>query len=70
MTITCAIKCRKVSLESPPLETGGPLVLKLMFDVVMDVDDAALRALTEGIQKISMKDIPGENIDTLFSYLK
>ena len=40
-----------------------------MFDVVVDVDDAALRALTEGIQKIRTKDIPGENIGTLVSYL-
>ena len=63
-------KVREGLVGVPPLESGGPLVLKLMFDVVMDVDDAALRALTEGIQKIRMKDIPGENIDTLVSYLK
>ena len=33
-----------------PLESGGPRVLELMFDVVVDMDDAALCALNEGIQ--------------------
>lgn len=63
-------KVREGLVGVPPLESGGPLILKLMFDVVMDVDDAALRVVTEGIQKIRTKDLPGENVDTLVSYLK
>ena len=35
----------------PPIESGGSLVLKLMFDGVMDDNNSALRALTEGILK-------------------
>jgi len=54
----------------PPLESGGPLVLKLMFDVNINVDDLALRTLTKGIQRVRMNYIPGENVDTLVSYLK
>ena len=52
------------------LENGGPLVLKKMLDIVMNVDDAALRSLTEGLQSLRMKDVPGENVGTVVSYLK
>ena len=34
------------------LENGGPLVLKKMLDIVMNVDDDALRSLTEGLQSL------------------
>jgi len=61
---------REGILDVPPLESGGHLVLKLMFDVVMDVDDSNFRALTEGIQRIRIKEIPGKNVDTLVLYLK
>ena len=41
-----------------------------MLDIVMSVDDAALRSLTEGLQSLRMKDVPGENVGTVVSYLK
>ena len=36
----------------------------------MNVDDAALRSLTENLQNLRMKDMPGENVETVISYLK
>ena len=36
----------------------------------MDVDDSALRSLTEALQTLRMKDVAGENVGTVVSYLK
>ena len=52
------------------MESGGPLVLKLMLDTIMDVDDIDLRALTQILQILRLKDVPGENVRTTVSYLK
>ena len=52
------------------MEIGGPLVLKLMLDIIIDIDDSALRALTQSLQTLRLKDIPGENVCTAVSYLK
>ena len=54
----------------PHMETGGPLVLKLMLDIIMNVDDSSLHLLTQSIQTLCLKDIPGENVCTTVSYLK
>ena len=53
-----------------PLELGGPLVFKLMIDIVLHVEDSALRSMTQSLQTMRLKDIPGENVATAFSYLK
>ena len=53
-----------------PLENGGLLVLKIMLDIVTKNDDAALQSLVQSIQSLRMKDIAGENIGTVVSYLK
>lgn len=52
------------------LEAGGPIVLKLMLDVAMDIDDSSLRSLTQGIQTLCLKDVPEENVGTVVSNLK
>ena len=52
------------------LESGGPLVLKKTLDSIMDVDDSALRSLTEALHNFRMKDATGENVGTVVSYLK
>ena len=39
-------KVREGLVGVPPLKSGEPLILKLMFDVAMNVDDSALRVLT------------------------
>ena len=44
--------------------------MKKMLDIVMSVDDSALRSLTEALQHLWMKDVAGENVETLVSYLK
>ena len=41
-----------------------------ILDIVMNVDDTALRLLTEGLQNLRMRDVPGENVGTVVSYLK
>ena len=41
-----------------------------MIDVVMDVNNSALRSLTESMQNLRMKDVAGENVGTVVSYLK
>ena len=53
-----------------PLELGGPLVFKLMTDIVLDVEDSALRSMTQSPQTMRLKDIPGDNVATAVSYLK
>ena len=52
------------------LESGGPLIFKKMIDIVMDLDNLALRLLTESMQNFRMKDVVGENVGTVVSYLK
>jgi len=52
------------------LERGGHMVLKMMLEVVMDVEDGSLRSMTEMIKTVRMKDIPGENMGVIASYLK
>ena len=63
-------KVREQLLGVTPLESGAPLVLKLMLDIVMDVNDSTLRFLTQNLQTLWMKDVPGENVGTIVSYLK
>jgi len=41
-------KVREGLVGVSEIENGGPLVLKKMLDIVMNVDDAALTSLTEG----------------------
>ena len=41
-----------------------------MLDIVMDVDDSVLRLLTQNLQTLRMKDVPGNNVETISSYLK
>ena len=52
------------------LEAGRPLVLKKTLDIVMDVDNSALRSLTKALQTLRVKDMAGENVGTVVSYLK
>ena len=52
------------------LELGGPLILKLMLEIIMDVDDSALRTLTTSLQTLWLKDVSGESVCTVVSYLK
>lgn len=40
-------KVRKGLVGVSNLESGGPLMLKKTLDIVMDVDDSALRILTK-----------------------
>ena len=63
-------KVREGLIGVSELESGGPLVLKKMLDIVMDVDDSALKSLTEALQNLRMKDVPGDNVGTVVSYLK
>ena len=42
-------KIREQLVGVSVLENGGPLVLKLALDLVMDIDDSALRALTQNL---------------------
>merc|ERR1740124_409077 len=53
-----------------PMESGGPLIFKLMLEIIMDADDSALRVLTKSLQTLQLKDVPGKNICTAVSYLK
>ena len=39
-------KIREGLVDVCPLELGGPLVFKLMIDIVLDVEDSALRSMT------------------------
>lgn len=51
-------------------EKGGPLIFKHMLDLMMDLDTAALMSLTQSLQTLRMKDIPGEDVSTAARYLK
>jgi len=63
-------KVRESLLGMNTLEMGGPIILKIMLDIIMDVDDSARQVLMEILQNIWIKDIKGENAGTIVSYLK
>ena len=63
-------KVREQLVGVSPMENGGPLMLKPILDIVTNADDAALRSLVQSIQTIRMKDIVGEHVGTVVSYLK
>ena len=42
----------------------------MMLNIVLNVDDAALRSLVQSIQILQMKDITGGDIGTVVSHLK
>ena len=52
------------------IESGGPLALKWVLELVMDVDDTALSYLTQNLQSLRISGVPGENVGTIVSYLK
>ena len=52
------------------MELGGALALKKILNIVMNINDAALRSLIESLHNLRMKDVPGENVGTVVSYLK
>ena len=41
-----------------------------MLNIVMDVENSVLSSLTEELQTLRMKDVPGGNVGTVVSYLK
>ena len=45
-------------------------MFKLMIDILLDVEDSALHSVTQSLQTMHLKDIPGENAATAVSYLK
>jgi len=52
------------------LESGGLLVFKMIPDIVIDVEDNALRSLAQSLQKLRLTDVPGENVGTAVNYFK
>ena len=63
-------KVREGLVDISALKMGGLLILKLILNVVMTVEGLALRLIDKSIQRLRMKDITGENVGTLVSYLK
>ena len=51
-------------------ELDRTLFLKIMLDIVMDIDDRTLQALAHSLHALRIKDIPGENVRTAVSCLK
>ena len=41
-----------------------------MIYIVLDVEDSALQSLTQSLQILILKDMPGENVATAVSHLK
>ena len=63
-------RIREGLIDVCPLELGGPLVFKLMIDIILDVEDSDLRSTMQSLQTMHLKDIPRENVLTAVSYLK
>ena len=63
-------KIRERLIDVSLLELGGPLVFKLIINIVLDVEDSALRSMTQSLQTFHLKDVRGENVATVVSYLK
>jgi len=58
-------KVREQLVGVSALESGKPLVLKIMLGIVMDVDDSALRSLTQNLQTSRMKNVLGKTWERL-----
>ena len=63
-------KLREGLVGVSSIEKGGPLIFKHMLDLIMDVDAAALRSLTQSLQTLCLQDIPCKDVSIASSYLK
>lgn len=63
-------KVREMLVAVLKLESDGPLVLKKTLESIMDVDNSALRSLTEPLQNLRTKNFAEKNVDTEVSNLK
>jgi len=63
-------EAREELVRMSQLESGRLLVLKLMFNIIVDVDASALQLPTQSLQLIYLKGIPGDNVSTVMAYLK
>ena len=52
------------------MQLDGMLNLKLILDLIIEVDDNSLRLITQHLQTLRMKDVPGDTVRTIFSYMK
>ena len=50
-----------------PMESRGLSVLYTTMNIMMDIDDSALRSLTEHFQVLRLTYVPGENVETIVS---
>jgi len=64
--VTPRDKVRESLVGILPLDVGGPIVLKIMLEIIMDT----LQSLTQSLQTLRMKDMAGENVGTVMSHLK
>jgi hypothetical protein len=56
--------------DIPVDERGGPLVLKLALDFIIDVGEEGLHSLNESIRTLKLTDFPGENVSKAASFLR
>ena len=63
-------KVREQLVGISSFESGGPLLFRRALDLIMDVDESALRSLDQSLQSLRMKEVPGGKFGTIVSYLK
>ena len=60
-------KIREGPIDVSLLELCGTLVFKLMINIVLDIEDIALRSMSQSFQTLRIKDVPGGNVATSVS---
>ena len=64
------MKCIEDLETYSPIQQGGPLMLYLILKRIQNVSESAIEHLKIKISKVSIKKIPGENVDNVVSLIK
>ena len=63
-------KIEEVAMAFPIEHSTGPVYFKIMMGLVLASTSASLRTVSRQVERLSLKDFPGENVVTACSFLR
>ena len=63
-------KCLEEYKEFHPVQQGGPLMFFLIIRRIQSSSETAIEHLKKQIKNLKLRDLPGENVDTIVSLIQ